>query len=369
MAQGPVRALMVITVRCAKNGITNSVLNYVSGLDAARVRCDLVALNEPDGRARALFERTGGQVFVLGGRNRNPIGYVRSLSKIVRKRKIEVVHAHGNSATLVAEMLAAKRGGAQVRIAHSHNTTCRMKLADRLLRGLFYKNCTGAMACSEAAGNWLFPNRTYELLNNAVRTEQFRFDPRKREQTRAALNLTAGEFVVLHIGAFNAQKNQAFLIGAFSETLKRKPGATLLLAGDGENRASCETLAARLGVERKVRFLGWREDIPALLSAADAFALPSLHEGLPLTLVEAQCAGLWCLASDRVTKEAALTPLVTFCPIADEGAFAGSLCGAADADRAAASEDAIARLKTAGYDVLDNTERLMRLYERLSGRA
>lgn len=368
MAENPVRVLMVLTVRCAKNGIANSVLNYVSRLDAARVRCDLASLNEPDREARSLFEQTGGQVFVLGGRNRNPLGYIRAMSKIVRRREIEVVHAHGNSATLFAEMFAAKRGGAKVRIAHSHNTTCRMKWTDRLLRRPFYKACTNAVACSEAAGNWLFPNRAYELLNNAVRTEEFRFDPHKRETTRGALDLTDGSFAVLHVGTFNEQKNQAFLIDAFSEMLKRKPEAVLLLVGDGENRASCEALADRLGISRKVRFLGWREDIPALLSTADAFALPSRHEGLPLTLVEAQCAGLWCLASDRVTKEAALTPLVAFCPIGDAGTFAGALCSPADTDRAEASNDAITRLRTAGYDVSDNAERLTRLYERLTDR-
>ncbi len=162
--------------------------------------------------------------------------------------------------------------------------------------------------------------------------------PQKRAQTRAALNLAAGEFVVLHIGAFNAQKNQAFLIGAFFRDAEAKTRRDFAACRRRRYRASCETLAARLGVERKVRFLGWREDIPALLSAADAFALPSLHEGLPLTLVEAQCAGLWCLASDRVTKEARLTPHVTFCPIRTKARLQGSLCGAADADRAAASE-------------------------------
>lgn len=368
VANGPVRVLMVLTVRFAKNGITNSVLNAVSRLDPARVRCDLVSPNAPEPEAESLFQRTGGRVFVLGGRNRNPLSYMRALENIVRSREIEVLHAHGNSATLLAEMRAGARGGAKARIAHSHNTTCRMKLADRLLRGAFYRSYTSAMACSAAAGEWLFPDRAFEVLNNAVETERFRFQEALRSETRAELSLEPDAFAVLHIGAFNAQKNQAFLIGAFAELLQTRDNAALLLVGDGANRAHCEALAGRLKIAKSVRFLGWRDDIPALLSAADAFALPSLHEGLPLTLVEAQCAGLTSLASDRVTPEAALTKLVSFHPIGTERAFALALAKAEAQNRDAVSREAIERIKAAGYDVSGSAERLMRMYESLAGR-
>lgn len=365
----PIRVLMVLTVRFAKNGIANSVLNYVSRLDPARVRCDLVSPNEPDADAKAAFERTGGRVFVVGGRNRNPFAYMRALTHLMQKRQIEILHAHGNSATLLVEMRAGIRGKAKARIPHSHNTTCKMKLADRLLRGAFYRSYTNALACSMAAGDWLFPNRAFEVLNNAVETERFRFHEALRNKMRAALGLETDAFAVVHIGAFNAQKNQAFLVGAFAELLQIKANAVLLLVGDGTNRAPCEALAARLKIAKNVCFLGWRDDIPALLSAADAFTLPSLHEGFPLSLVEAQCAGLECLVSDRVTPEAALTALVSFCSIDSEHAFALALAQTKEENRDAASKEAIARIKAAGFDVSGNAERLMRKYEAIAGRA
>ena len=368
VADKPVRVLMVLTVRYAKNGITNSVLNTVSHLDPARVRCDLVAPNEPDAAGKAVFERTGGTVFVLGGRNRNPLTYIRKLADIVRSREIEVLHAHGNSATLYTEMRAGRRGGANVRLAHSHNTTCKMKFADSLLRGAFYRSYTGAVACSKAAGDWLFPNRPFTVLNNAVETERYRYSEAIRGETRAALGLTGDSFVVLHIGAFNGQKNQAFLLGSFAKLLVKRPNARLLLVGDGANRAMCEALCLRLGIADHVAFLGWREDIPALLSAADAFALPSLHEGLPLTIVEAQCAGLNCVVSDRVTPETALTELVSFCPIDSEQAFADALAAVPNNARSSASDDAITLIKAAGFDAKENAQRLMELYELQTGR-
>ena len=241
-----------------------------------------------------------------------------------------------------------------------------MKAADRLLRGLFYKSYTHAMACSDAAGNWLYPRRAFEVLNNAIDAQAYRFDPAHRRDARERLGIKPDETVYLHVGAFNEQKNQAFLLEAFARAWKRDERARLLLVGDGERRAACEARAETLGIRKRVEFLGTRDDIPALLCAADAFALPSLHEGLPLTLVEAQCAGLNCLASERITQESDLTGLVAFAPIDDAERFAERLAGLPRGSRAADSAEAIARVAEAGYDVSRNAERLMRWYESLA---
>jgi len=354
---------MVLTVRYGKNGIANCVMNYISRLDPARVRCDLVCPNEPGEEARALVQQTGGSVFVLGGRNRRPLSYMRRLTRLVREREIDVLHAHGNSATLASELIAARRGGARVRMPHSHNTTCTMKTTDKLLRGIFYRASTDNMACSMAAGEWLYPKRDYTVLNNAIDAQHYRFSREARDITRETLGIARDEFVYLHVGAFNEQKNQAFLLEAFFKLLEQKPNARLLLVGDGERRASCEARVETLGLRRRVLFLGLRDDIPALLSAADAFVLPSLHEGLPLTLVEAQCAGLSCVASDRVTREAALTELVSFAPIEHAEAFALAMSGVKQTDRAITSSVAILRAQEAGYDVSQNAQTLMQIYE------
>ena len=354
---------MVLTVRYGKNGIANCVMNYLSRMDPARVRCDLVCPNEPDEAARALVEYTGGSVFVLSGRNRHPLRYMRALTKLVREREIQIVHAHGNSATLTAELIAGKRGGARVRMPHSHNTTCNMKAIDKLLRGIFYRTATDNIACSVAAGEWLYPNHPYTVLNNAIDAERFRFSAAQRAQTREQLGLSQNSFVYLHVGAFNEQKNQAFLLEAFARVAAQSPNARLLLVGDGARRPSCEARAETLGLRNPVSFLGVREDIPALLCAADAFVLPSLHEGLPLTLVEAQCAGLPCVVSNKVTREAALTELVAFAPIESSQAFADAMAAATLTQREEASAHAITRAQEAGYDVTQNAETLMRIYE------
>jgi glycosyltransferase involved in cell wall biosynthesis len=294
------------------------------------------------------------------------INYLHRLEIIVNERREQIVHAHGNSATLYVEMLAAKRGGAAVRIPHSHNTTCKMKLADKLLRKPFQKSFTHAAACGDAAGKWLFGDAAFLVLNNAVPAEHFHFDARKREETRDALKIPRDALTVCHVGSFNEQKNQAFLVEAFAELLKVRSNARLLLVGDGKLKNDCEQRAKTLHVSDKVIFAGVMDDVAGVLCAADIFALPSLHEGLPLTLIEAQCAGLDCVASDNVTREAALTELVSFCGIADAGKFAKALLKMPAKDRETASEDAIERVRKAGYDVSANAGTLSKWYETLA---
>jgi glycosyltransferase involved in cell wall biosynthesis len=224
MLETPVRVLEVLTVPFGKNGITKCVMNYVTRFDSSHVRCDLAVQNEPDAESVRMIERMGGRVFVLGNRNGDPVSYLHRLEIVVNERDEQIVHAHGNSATLYVEMLAARRGGAPVRIAHSHNTTCKMKLADKLLRKLFQKSFTHAAACGEAAGRWLFGDAPFLVLNNAVPAEHFYFDEQKRDTMRAKLGIANGAFTICHVGSFNEQKNQSFLIEYFyCSRLERTP--------------------------------------------------------------------------------------------------------------------------------------------------
>lgn len=369
MMESPVRVLEVLTVPFKQNGITKCVMNYIARFDSARVRCDLLAPNLPDEASIALVERTGGEVFVLGGRNSEPSGYVHKLAILVSERGEQVVHAHGNSATLAFEMIAARMGGAKVRIPHSHNTTCKMKLADSLLRGLFYRSYTDAMACGDAAGKWLYGGRPFTVLNNAVPAEKYHFEESKRAFSRGEYGLEPEAFVICHVGTFNEQKNQTFLLEAFAQLLKIRPESYLLLVGEGPNFKRCEEKTRALDLCGRVRFTGVLKDVTGVLSAADVFALPSLHEGLPLTLIEAQCAGLPCAASDRVTREAALTPLVSYLPIDSAADYARALCALEPVNREAASEEAIALVRASGYDVTANAETLSKWYETLVRRA
>jgi glycosyltransferase involved in cell wall biosynthesis len=124
------------------------------------------------------------------------------------------------------------------------------------------------MACGEASGKWLFEGAPFTVLNNAIPVEHFHYDAGKRAEARAAFGIDKDAFVVCHVGAFNPQKNQAFLIRAFAKLVKQRPEARLLLAGDGKLRQSCEELANELGLQGRAIFAGMQADVAPALSAS-----------------------------------------------------------------------------------------------------
>lgn len=169
--------------------------------------------------------------------------------------------------------------------------------------------------------------------------------------------------VLLHVGSFNEQKNQNFLMQPFCEALKKNPRLLLLLVGDGERQSAVRAEAQRLGIADRVRFLGRREDVGSLLSCADVFVMPSLYEGFPISLIEAQCAGLVCLVSDSVTHDAAILTTVRFIkPDPEEWTEAILNSGLLEYERISASEV----VRGAGFDRVSTTGDLEAFYRRLA---
>ena len=177
------------------------------------------------------------------------------------------------------------------------------------------------LANSELAAKWLYtPGRIrrgdVKLLRNGIDVNRYRFDPAVRKRVRRDLSLD-GKFVLGHVGHFNYQKNHLFLLQAFAELAKLVPNAVLLLVGAGEGEAAVHEEAARLQIEDRVIFYGVTHDVPAMMWAMDAFALPSRFEGFGNVLIEAQAAGLRCFASEGVIPEAAkVCDALTWVPLA-----------------------------------------------------
>ena len=147
-------------------------------------------------------------------------------------------------------------------------------------------------------------------MNNAIDAKKFIYNEEVRKQKRAELKVE-DKFVIGHVGRFNLQKNHEFLVKCFANFAKTNDDAVLVLIGNGEMQEKIKKMAKEYGIETKVKFLGLREDIPQLLQAMDLFLFPSLFEGLPVTLVEAQAAGLPCVISDTITDEIMITEQIS----------------------------------------------------------
>jgi glycosyltransferase involved in cell wall biosynthesis len=217
---------------------------------------------------------------------------------------------------------------------------------------------TDLFACSREAGEWMYRKRPFRLISNAIDCEAFGFDPVRAEALRREAGLE-GQFVMVHVGRFDPVKNHRFLLEIFREVLSRQENAALLLAGTGDTMPQIREMAANYGIAEKVRFLGSVSDIPGLLQLADAFVFPSLYEGLGISLIEAQAAGLSCFAADCVPGDANVTGRVRYLPLSGGAVlWAEEILKAREQPR----HRDTGLIRQQGYDIALEAEKLQEFY-------
>ena len=205
----------------------------------------------------------------------------------------------------------------------------------------------------------MFSGAPYQVINNAIDAAAYAYDPIKRQKIRRQLGFE-NEFTIGHVGRFNQPKNHPFLLNIFAALLKKEPNAVLLLVGGGEDMPKIQAKAEALGIAEHVRFLGIRSDVAGLMQAMDVFVFPSLYEGLPVTMVEAQAAGLPCIISDKVPPECILTEgLVDIMTLsASPEAWAEKIL----AKRAIPRTDRRAEIAAHGFDITTEAVKLQEFY-------
>ena len=255
---------------------------------------------------------------------------------------------------------AAKKNGITVRAGHSHNTNYEHNLVgwlDRAMSFFFTYGLTDRFACGQEAGKALFRGKPFLFLPNGVDAAAFGPDEAQRAALRRQLGVPEGAPLYGHIGRFCQQKNHGYLLDIFEQILKRQPRARLVLLGEGETLEAIKAKAAPLG--DRVIFAGVQGNTGAYYRAMDAFLLPSLFEGLPVVLVEAQAAGLPCFVSDTVDRTADFGGHMTFLPLGRPEAWAEAVC-ASSLTRAG---DALERTRAAGYDIRTTAAWLQEFYQ------
>ncbi len=274
-----------------------------------------------------------------------------------------MVHAHGNSCTLALEMYSAKKGGAKVRIPHAHSTSCKYKLLHKVLRKPFEVNYTHAFACGQKAGEWLYKDKPFEIINNGIHVDKYTYNAAVRKEYRDKYNLNEKK-VIGHIGHFSYCKNHEFLIRIFSELHKLDHSYYLLSVGDGQLKQSIERQVKELGLSDAVIFTGKTLDVPQLMQAMDMIVMPSRFEGLPLTLIEAQTACLPCFVSDKVSKEVAVTDLVRFISLEKSPKeWAIEIDNYKPVNREEIKDKIIREIICAGYSINENANKVKELYK------
>lgn len=345
-------------------GIEHFVMEYYRHIDRSQVQFDFLTSVDREGYFDKEILELGGRIFRAFPLKKNPVRNFFDIARIVRENNYDIVHRHTGSAFGYFDLRAAKFGGAKHLILHSHNNQAGNKLLHYLCNTFLQMPCE-RLACSDEAGKWLFgENASYKVVNNAIDCSSFQFSESSRQQLRQSMGL-ADKFVVGHVGRFEEQKNHFRLLDITRELVQLRHDAVLICIGTGSLFNECRAYADALNISEHVLFLGSRNDIPELMCAFDLFLLPSLYEGFPFVLVEAQASGLSCVVSTQVPKECNVTNNIHFLPLDASNLFWAKTINTAS--NSLSSRHTFAEfMYQNGYDLSSNAELLCEFYKTLS---
>ena len=355
------RVLQVVT-HMERGGLESMIMNYYRHIDREKVQFDFLVHRQERAAFDDEIESLSGRIYRLPRLVPWSKSYLSALNHFFDEHpEYKVVHVHQDCLSSVILKVAAQHN-IPVRVAHSHsaNQDKNLKYPIKLWYKRFIpKYATNLFACGKDAGDWMFGGASYQIINNAIDVAAYTYGPTKRQEMRRQLGFE-NEFTIGHVGRFNQPKNHSFLLDIFAALLKKESNAILLLAGGGEGMPKMQAKAQTLGIAKHVRFLGVRSDVADLMQAMDVFVFPSLYEGLPVTMVEAQAAGLPCLISDKVPSECILSDgLVDVLPLAaDPEAWAEKILEKREVPRTNRRAEIVAH----GFDITIEAVKLQEFY-------
>ncbi len=300
-------------------GVESFLMNYYKNIDRSKIQFHFYIQNVSKLINPNKIEQMGGKVFIIP-KYFHFIKYIKFLKHNFLKEHYDIVHANLNSLSFIP-LYAAKKAGVNVRIAHSHSTTSVKEginyFIKLLLRPFSKMFATHYFACSEDAGKWLFGKKTFydgriTIISDAIEIKKFEFNQNVRQEVRNDLNFNNDNFIIGHVGRFVKQKNHEFLIDIFKDIKNINKNAKLLLVGEGPLEKKILDKVKKIGLVDDVIFVGNHKHVERFYQAMDIFVFPSLYEGLGMCLVEAQCAGLTCVASTNIPKDVVITNRIKF---------------------------------------------------------
>ena len=356
----PIRVLHIV-MYMGHGGAETMIMNYYRNIDREKLQFDFLVHRDFEGAYDKEILALGGKILRIPRMNPFSKRYRHELNDFFKNHsEYKIVHSHIDCMSSLP-LFYAKRHNVPIRIAHSHNSN-----QDRDIKyplRLFYKNKLTKtsnifFACGKKAGDWMFDGKPYILLPNAIDSILFSYNETIRSDMRKELAID-NSLVIGHVGRFNKQKNHEYLVDIFNCFYQRHKNSKLLLVGDGPCKDNVLKKAKYYNIENAICFLGQRNDINKVLQAMDIFVFPSLFEGTPLTVIEAQAAGLPCLISDKVPIDCKKTDLVYQIKLSDSPEkWADKIEELLKIKRRNTYDE----IKKSGFDVKTNAEKLEIFY-------
>lgn len=307
-----------------------------------------------------------GRVWVAPKNRHNYLAYKRFWHKFFKCNKFDVIYYNTCDIVSVDMLKFAKAANIPIRIIHSHNTNVQQKLrlihkfTEKYNRKHIEDYATHLFACSEEAGEWMFGDKHFTVLKNGIDISKYQYSDEKRESCRKYLE-TKKQKVIGCVGRLDPQKNPLFTLKIMEAVKEIDSDNAFVFVGDGELRGALSVEIKKLQLDSCVHLLGNRNDVNEWYSAFDCLLMPSLFEGFPFVLVEAQAAGLPCVVSSAVSEDTNLTGLVEFVGLDDSiETWASTILNACEKSR----KDTTKELIDAGYSIENTAKTVSNIIEK-----
>lgn len=308
--------VLIIAAKMDVGGIENQLMHLLRNADRSRFRIDFTTTMD-DPYYKAEIESLGSKcIRIPAPHERFYIPYCKALYRIMKEEQYDIVHSHELFHSGMV-LRIAKAAGVPQRFVHAHNwsdaaganakTSLVRRMYNRLMQREILACGTHFAACSTYAGRFLYGEKmlekpNYHLVYNSVDTSKF---IRNYDITETGEFCGDGWINVLQVGRFSDVKNQLFTAEIARELKQRGQRIRILCAGNNGNEYETRVRGAieQYGLHEHMLLLGVRDDIDVLMRKSKAFLLPSVYEGMPLVMIEAQAAGLSCVTADTYSHE------------------------------------------------------------------
>lgn len=298
------RKILLYSESWGTGGIESFVMNVIRALaQEPEYVCDVFSTHDSNHGYDAEIREHGGNRYCIfkGYRpnllKRTIVSAIR-FNKLLKRHHYDVVHINTMNGMGFMYTAIAKHHGVPCRIVHSHNSAfgegsrAIKSVAHNFGKLAFGGSATARLACSKAAGEYLFDVKPFVVLKNSIDIERFRFDAKVRNEVRLQLEIPADALVLGTVGRLESVKNPLFLVDVLSGLRSSGRNAVLVFVGEGSLRNDIVAKAKELGVPDAIRLPGKTSAPERYLSAMDVFCMPSLFEGAPFSAIEAAANGV-----------------------------------------------------------------------------
>ena len=307
------KRVLVFGITENPGGVESVIMNYYRNIDRNEIQFDFLCNTEVVAYEKEI-KSLGGVIYRITARSKNRKKFKKDMNNffLQHAKEYQAIWVNVCSLANIDYLKYAQKYGIEKRIIHAHNS----KNMDNFFRGLLHrwnrknisKYATDFWSCSDESSKWFYNKKIinsnrYLLVNNAIDCDKYKFNPKVRKEYRKTLGINDNTLVIGNVGRMHFQKNHPFMIKVFKEIHKVVPNSVLLLIGDGPDRVKIEEMVQQYCLMDCVKFLGIRNDTDNLLQVMDIFLFPSIFEGLPLALVEAQASNLMIYTSNVISNK------------------------------------------------------------------